>query len=113
MVADPKPVSPCNFIANLDDLFTGELDQFPALGTVQVVVFGISVIEFIHASPVEFEAMQESCVDELSKRAVDSGSGHVVGCTLGGELIDELVGVEVFMPIEDLFEQVFFLVGVP
>ena len=58
MVANPKPVGSSDFIADFDDLFAGELDQFPALGTVQMVVFGISIVEFIHASAVEFEAVK-------------------------------------------------------
>jgi len=113
VVANPKPVGSSDFIADFDDLFAGELDQFPALGTVQMVVFGISIVEFIHAPAVEFEAVKQPGVDELTKGAIDGGAGHVIRATLGGKLIDQLIGIEVLMPIEDLFEQILFLVGIP
>ena len=121
VVANSKPVGSSDFIADFDDLFAGELDQFPALGTVQMVVFGISIVEFIHASAVEFEAVKQPGVDELTKGAIDGGAGHVIRATLGDivrlafgwQLIDQLIGIEVLMPIEDLFEQILFLVGIP
>lgn len=102
-----------DFIADFDNLFAGELDQLPALGTVQMVVFGISVIELIHASPVEFETVKQSRVDELTKGSINCGAGHIIRVALGGKLIDQLVSIEVLMPIEYLLEQILLLVGVP
>jgi len=113
VVANPKPVSSRYFIAYFDDLFAGKLYQFAALRTVQVVVFRISIIKLVHTSPVEFETVEQPSVDELAKGAIDRWSGDIIRCALGGELIDQLVGIEVLVPIEDLFEQVLFLVGVP
>ena len=113
MVSHAKPVGSSDFIADFDDLFAGELDQLPALGTVQMIVFGISILELIHTSAVEFEAVKQPGVDELTKGSINGGTGHIIRASLGGKLIDQLIGIEVLVPIEDLFEQILFLIGVP
>ena len=71
MVFDSESVGAGDLISQADEFFAGEFDQLPAFGAVQVVVFGIAVIQFVHASAVEFEAVEESCVNEFLEGSVD------------------------------------------
>jgi len=58
MVFDPEPMSTSDFVAKSNKFLACKLDQLSTLGAVEVVVFGITVIEFVHATAVEFKAMQ-------------------------------------------------------
>ncbi len=89
MVFDAKAVGSGNFISDSNEFIAGKFDELATLGAIQVVVFGVSVVEFVHASTVEFEAMEQTSVDEFLEGSIDGWAGDVVGRTARGELIDQ------------------------
>ena len=109
MVFDAESVRSGDLISQADEFFAGEFDQLTAFGAVQVVVFGITVVQFVHASTVEFEAVEESCVYEFLEGSIDGRPRDVVIRTSRGKLFDQQIGIEVFVAVEDLFEQELFL----
>jgi hypothetical protein len=113
MVFDAEAVGSSDFVTKPDNFIAGKFDQLSTLGAVQVVVFGVAVVEFVHASTVEFEAMEETCVDEFLEGSINGGTRDVVVRAFGGELIDKQIGIEMLVSVEDLFEQELFLGGVP
>ena len=58
VVFDPEPMSASDLVAKSNNFLAGKLDQLSTLGAVEVVVFRVSVIEFVHAASIEFKAMQ-------------------------------------------------------
>lgn len=109
VVFDSESVGAGDLVSQADEFFAGEFDQLPAFGAVQVVVFGIAVIQFVHASAVEFEAVEESCVYEFLEGSVDRWPRDIVLRASRGELFDQQIGIEVFVSVEDLIEQELFL----
>lgn len=109
VVFDSESVGAGDLISQADEFFAGEFDQLPAFGAVQVVVFGIAVIQFVHASAVEFEAVEESCVNEFLEGSVDRWPRDIVVRATRGELFDQQIGIEMFVSVEDLIEQKLFL----
>lgn len=89
MVFYAEAVGSGDFIPDSNEFIAGKFDQLTTLGAVQVVVFGISVVKFVHASTVEFEAMKQTCVDEFLEGSIDGWAGDVVGRAPRGELIDQ------------------------
>lgn len=112
VVFDSESVGAGDLVSQTDEFFAGEFDQLPAFGAVQMVVFGIAVIQFVHASAIEFEAVEESCVNEFLEGSVDSWPRDVVIRTSRGELFDQQIGVEMLVSVEDLIEQELFLRGI-
>lgn len=89
MVFYAEAVGSGDFIPDSNEFIAGKFDQLTTLGAVQVVVFGVSVVKFVHASTVEFEAMEQTCVDEFLEGSIDSWTRDVVGSAPRGELIDQ------------------------
>ena len=57
VVFDSEAMRAGDFVSKSDDFIAGKFDQLPTLGAVQVVVFWVAVIEFVHASTVACEAV--------------------------------------------------------
>jgi hypothetical protein len=112
MIFDPEPMRSCNLVPKPNDIITCEFDEFSALSAVQVIVFGISVVQLVHASTVEFEAVEESCVDEFLEGSVDGWSGNVIRRTTRGKLLNQQISVEMLVPIKYLFEKELLLRGI-
>lgn len=109
MVFDSESVGAGDLIPQSNEFLAGEFDQLSAFGAVQVVVFGVAVVQFVHASAVEFEAVEESCVYEFLEGSVDGRPRDIVIRASRGELFDQQIGIEMFVSVEDLIEQEFFL----
>lgn len=78
MVFDAKAVGSGNFISDSNEFIAGKFDELTTLGAVQVVVFGVAVVQFVHASAVEFEAVEESCVYEFLEGSIDGRPRDIV-----------------------------------
>lgn len=109
MVFDSESVGTGDLISQADEFFAGEFDQLSAFGAVQVIVFGIAVIQFVHASAVEFEAVKESCVYEFLEGSINSWPRDIIVGASRGELFDQQIGIEMLVSVEDLIEQELFL----
>lgn len=109
VVFDSESVGAGDLIPQSDDFFAGKFDQLSAFGAVQVVVFGVAVVQFVHASAVEFEAVEESCVYEFLEGSIDGRPRDIVIRASRGKLVDQQIGVEMFVSVEDLIEQKLFL----
>lgn len=112
MIFDPEPMRSCNLVPEANDIIAGEFDEFSALGAVQMIVFGISVVQLIHASTIEFEAVEESSVDEFLESSVDGWSGNVIRRTARGKLLNQQISIEMLVPIKYLFEKELLLRGI-
>ena len=106
VAANPEAMFTGDLLPQLGQLLGLELEQIMALDAVKVIVLGVAIIVFVDAAAVEFKTPQQAGIDELFQRAVDRRAADVVVFAFPGKLIDELVGVEVFVMAEDLFDQV-------
>jgi hypothetical protein len=52
MILDAKAVGSGNFVSESNNFVAGKFDQLPTLGAVLVVVFWVTVVEFVHAPTV-------------------------------------------------------------
>jgi len=102
-----------DLVSERDQLFATKFDQFPAPCTVQVVVLGIAVVQFVDHPAVKLEAVQQARVDELSKCPIDRGGTDVVLFSLAGEFIDQFVRVEVLVLSKDRLHQKLPRLGLP
>jgi len=109
VIFDSESVGAGDLISQSDEFFAGEFDQLSAFGAVQVVVFGVAVVQFVHASAIEFEAVEESCVYEFLEGSIDGRPRDIVIRASRGELVDQQIGIKMFVSVEDLIEQELFL----
>lgn len=107
VISSPKSVEFCHGFAELQQLRTGEFNQFPAFRAVQMVVLGISVVVFINTAAVQFESIEKARIHKLPQRSIDSWAGDIVRGTFGRELLHQLIGIKMLMPIENLFDEEF------
>lgn len=77
-----------------------------------MIVFGIAVVQLVHASAVQFEPMQQPRIHELLEGSIDRGARNVVRVPPRRKLIDQLVGVKVGVTVEYLLEQEAFLLRI-
>lgn len=112
MVADTETMIASDLVSNLYQCVARELDQPTAGRTVEVIVFGITVVQLIHASAVQFEPMQQPRINELLEGSIDRGARNVVLVPPRRKLIDEVVGVKVGVTVEYLLEQEAFLLRI-
>jgi hypothetical protein len=52
MILDAKAVGSGNFVSESNNFVAGKFDQLPTLGAIQVVVFWVTVVKFVHAPTV-------------------------------------------------------------
>jgi hypothetical protein len=105
MLASPKSVLSSNVIADFDKLITCELDQFVASRAVQMIMLWVSIIVFVNGSPTQLKAIQQARVNKLLKGPVNGRTRNIIGLSFGGQLLHELVRIEMLMPVEDPFQQ--------
>jgi hypothetical protein len=106
MVEYPKTVFGTHSVSQFGQSVTLKLHQFPALGAVKVVMLGVSVVVFKNGSTVQLERIQQASVDKLFQRAINGRSAHVARFTLPWKVIDQHVGIEMFVPAEDEIDQI-------
>jgi hypothetical protein len=104
MIASPKSVNFCDRFSDLQQFRAREFDQFPAFCAVQMVMLGVPVVVFVDTATVQFETIQQAGIDELAQGSIDSWSGDIVRGALGRELFHQLIGVKMFVAIENLFD---------
>ena len=102
VAGDAEAVLASDFIAQLEQLVILELEELVALRAVEVVVLGIAVVVLIDAAAVKDEFSQQSRIDKLGQCAINGGPADVAGLPAGGELLHELVGIEMLVPGEDV-----------
>ena len=105
MISHPESVGPGYLVADTDDLIACKFDKFPAFRAVEVIVLGVTVVQFVHTAAFEFEAVQQSGVYKFFQSSVDSWSRNVVRRAFRGKLVDQQICVEMLVAIEYLFEQ--------
>lgn len=87
-----------------EHLFATELDQLVALGAVQVIVRRVAIIVLVDRAAAERHLPQQARFDQFVERSVNSRPTDRV-LAEGFELVDQLVGIEVRMPGEDMIDQ--------
>jgi hypothetical protein len=105
MAADAKAMLPRDLVAQLCELLGLKFQQLMAGDTVEMIMGWIAVIVFVDTATVEFKAPQQSRVDKFFQCAVNGGATDIAGLALAGQLVDQLVGIKVFVPGENLFDQ--------
>ncbi len=83
-----------------------KLDQFAALGAVKVVMLGVSVVVLKNGSTVQLERVQQASVNKLLQRAIHGSSAYVARFALTWKVINQHVGIEMFVPTEDEIDQI-------
>ena len=102
----------CNGFSDLQQLRASEFNQLPAFCTVQMVVLRVSVVMLVNAATVQFEPIQQTGIDKLPQRSIDSRSGDIVRGAFGRKLFHELIGVKMLVSIEHLLDQEFSLLRI-
>jgi hypothetical protein len=74
-----------------------KLEQLAASSAVEVIVLGISVIEFVNRPAIQLKALQQPGVDEFAERAIDRRRADVVLFAPPGQTINQLVGIKMIM----------------
>src|SRR4051794_2807342 len=100
MTLGAEPVFLAHGLPHLADLVVAELDHLVALGAVQVVVRGIAVIVLVGRAVGQPKFPKQTSFDEEAEGPIDGGTADT---SAGGvEVGHELVGVEVFVAVEDM-----------
>ena len=89
----------------LRQLVAVELDQLVAHLAVQVVVLRVAVVVLVDGPAAERHLPQQAGFDQLVERAVDGRPADLLALVSAGEAVDQLVGVEVVVPLEDEVDQ--------
>src|SRR5947209_7117373 len=87
-----------------------ELDHLVALVAVEMLVLRVAIVVLVVGARAQLELAEQAGVDELRQRAIDRGSADLeVGPF---QLVDELVGVEVAVALENVVDHLALLPGV-
>ena len=70
-----------------------------------MIVLGIAVIMFVDRAAAQIHLAQQSRFHEFRQRTIDGGPAHASRSVLPGDFGDQLVGVEMFVPAEDMVHQ--------
>src|SRR5438105_3681476 len=74
-----------------------------------MLVLRITVIVLEVGLAADLQLAQHAGVDQFGQRAIDRGPAHIEARVF--EILDELIGVEMAMPGEDVLDQVLLLLG--
>lgn len=113
MAGDTKSLLCRYFITRGNQRITLKLNQFTALGAVQVIMLGISVIQFVDGATVKLKAIQKTGINEFSERSVNGGRADVVLLATPGQPINQFIRIEVIVFLENRFDQELALVRLP
>lgn len=105
MTGHTELVQLAEFVAHGDQFGAGEFQQLIALGAMKMVVLRVAIVVFIDRAAVEREAAEQAGVDEFIQRAIDRRPTDVVRVAGWRQLFHQLIGVEMFMPAEDVIDQ--------
>lgn len=70
-----------------------------------MLVLRIAVIVLINRSPADVELAQETRVDELGQRSINSRAADVAFLPFAGKFLDQLVGVKMIVLMENALDQ--------
>ena len=91
-------------IAKIGERFAAEFDQLVANLAVQMVMLRITVVVLVNGPAAERHLSQQACFDELFQRAVKRRPADLLSLVSDGERLDQLIGVEMVVPLEDEFD---------
>src|SRR5262245_49232996 len=98
---------------HLERLFQGrtlEFDHLAAGAALEVFVLRVAVIVLVALARPQFQLAQQSGIDQFLEGAVDGGAAGLIAALL--QRVDELIGVEVVVLLEDVVDQIALLFGV-
>jgi len=104
MAAHAKAMRSGHGVADLDDLIAVELEQLLALLAVEMIVLRIAVVMLIDSPPVEIHLSQDARIDHLGQRAIDGRPTGFFFTGLTDKHVDQLISVEMLVPLEDLLD---------
>ncbi len=100
-----------HFLQNFIEFGVLELNHGFALFANHVIVCRIAIIVIENRVGAEFDATQQSSIDELGQGAIDGRTAHAATRFL--EFINELIGLKVRMFREDMFDELPLLLREP
>ena len=65
VLPDAKAVFAGDRVAQPRQVIRLEFRQFMTLGTVKVIMLGVSIVVFVNAAPIQLKTPQQSCIDKL------------------------------------------------
>ena len=111
VAGDAEVVFTGDGIAECGELFAREFDELVAHLAVEVVVLRVAVIVLVHSPVAERHLPQEAGFDELIEGTIDCGPANFFAVVAGRVGVDQFVGVEMVMPLEDEIDQCTALLG--
>jgi len=100
-------------IANSVQVGTLKFDQLIADRAMQVIVLGVAIVVFVDGSAAEGHAAQQPGIDEFVECAINGRPADLVAFGLLREIDNQLFGIEVIVPLEDMIDQNPPLLGDP
>lgn len=110
MSADSKSMLAGDGVSQLQQLIALEFDQLVTFRAIEMIMLWIAIIMFVHATAIEFKFAKKARFDKLVKRTIDGWATDVIVLSFAGQLVDQLIGIKMFMMLEDLFDQIATLV---
>ena len=90
-------------IAQSEDLVIAELDDSIAIGAMQVIVRGVTVIVLERGAIRQAELAEQARLDQESQRPVDRGAADPLSGIV--KFSHQLIGIEVLVGMEDVVDQ--------
>jgi hypothetical protein len=100
-------------IADFRQLVAVKLDQFVAHLAIEVIMLRVAVVMLVDGSTAEGHFSEEARLYQLGERTIDGGPADGASFRLAGQAGDELVGVEVIVPLKDVLDENPPLLGDP
>lgn len=99
-------------VAKIQQLVTLELNQFLALGAIEMIVLGIPIIMLVDAAPIEDKLSQQSSVNKFSQSSIDRRTTDVPWLTFGWQSIQQLVSIKMVMLLKNAIQYATSLLGI-
>lgn len=92
-------------VAEVGQFFAVEFDQLLAHLAVEMIVLRVAVVVLVYRAAIERHFAQQARFDQFIERAIDSGPTNRTDFWFAVQAGDQLVGVEVVVPFEDVVHQ--------
>ena len=92
-------------VADVRQFFAAEFDQLVAHLAVEMVVLRVAVVVLVNGPAAERHLPQQARFDQLVQRAIDRGPADFLVLVLAGVRVDEFIGIEMVVTLEDEIDQ--------
>lgn len=90
-----------------------ELNQLIANLAIQMIVLRVSIIVLVYGPAAKGHFAEQPGLDQFIQSAVNGGPADAVAVVPLGEAVDQLVGIKMIVPLENMIHQGTSLLGNP